>query len=211
MAGRKRVLHVVSAGIALAVVSIALASDRFPPPGAQGLRPADGYRWLCAGASASNCPSGAVPARLRRSLRLPRLATGAACPRATAGSVNPSYGIALGPGPAYPVPFRAATLHYEHGRSAGGWIYVKVLWIVSTGYRGPVLVRGHQLDGTNWLGFATGTHPLEELQIPPARAGSAPGWRAYPSYTRVRADSGCYAYQVDGTTFSRVLVFRLER
>jgi len=203
-----RVSYVVSAGCALAVVSIALASDRFPPPAAQGLRQVDGYRWLCAGAAASNCPSGAVPARLRRPLRLPRLATGAACPTATAGRVNPSYGIALGPGPAYPVPFRAATLHYEHGR--GGWIYVKVLWIVSAGYRGPVLVRGHQLDGTSWLGFATGTHPLEELQIPPAGVGS-PGWRAYPSYTRVRAGSGCYAYQVDGTTFSRVLVFRLER
>lgn len=126
------------------------------------------------------------------------------------GRVNPSFGIALGHGPAYPVPFRGATLHYAHGRSAGGWIYVKVLWVVSASDRGPVLVRGHQLDGTNWLGFATGTHPLEELQIPPARMGSARGWRAYPSYTRVRAGSGCYAYQIDGTTFSKVLVFRLE-
>ena len=37
------------------------------------------------------------------------------------------------------------------------------------------------------------------------------GWRAFPSYTRVRTGSGCYAYQIDGTTFSKVLVFRLEK
>lgn len=152
-----------------------------------------------------------MPARLRRPLRLPLLASGGSCPTATAGRVNPSYGIALGHGPAYPVPFRQATLHFDHGRSAGGWIYVKVLWIVSTGYRGPVLVRGHQLDGTNWLGFATGRHPLAELQIPPARTGSAKGWRAFPSYTRVRAGDGCYAYQIDGTTFSKALAFQLTQ
>ena len=32
------------------------------------------------------------------------------------------------------------------------------------------------------------------------------GQRYRPSYTRVRGP-GCYAYQVDGTSFSRVIVF----
>jgi hypothetical protein len=32
-------------------------------------------------------------------------------------------------------------------------------------------------------------------------------WLGYASYTRMR-EAGCYAYQVDGTTFSRVVVFR---
>lgn len=125
--------------------------------------------------------------------------------------MNRSYGIALGSGPAYPVPFRGATLRYDHGRAAGGWIYVKVLWIVSPHYRGPLLVRGHQLDGKNWLGFARGPHPIEELPLPPARPGSTPAWRAFPSYTRVRSGNGCYAYQIDGATFSKLLVFRLAR
>ena len=212
MCGRKRAWAVTSAGLALLAVPVALASvGRFPSPGSQGLRPASGYGWLCAAAAPSSCPSGGVAARLRRPLRLRPLVSGASCPTAVAGRVNRSYGIALGSGPAYPVPFKQAILHYDHGRSAGGWIYVKVLWIVSTAYRGPVLVRGHQLDGTNWLGFAQGAHPLSELQIPPARTGAAKGWRAFPSYTRVRAGAGCYAYQIDGTTFSRVLVFELAR
>ena len=32
-------------------------------------------------------------------------------------------------------------------------------------------------------------------------------WLGYPSYTRLRG-GGCYAYEVDGTSFSRVIVFR---
>lgn len=162
MRGRRHVLSLVCAGVAVVAAPMALAlAGRFPPPRTQGLRPASGYGWLCAGAAPSDCPSGSVPSRLRRPLRLAPRPAGASCPTAVAARVSPSYGIALGPGPAYPVPFRQATLHHGHARSAGGWIYVKVLWIVSAGYRGPVLVRGHQLDGTNWLGFANGVHPLE--------------------------------------------------
>jgi hypothetical protein len=33
--------------------------------------------------------------------------------------------------------------------------------------------------------------------------------RYRPSYTRLRGP-GCYAYQVDGTSFSRVVVFRAD-
>jgi hypothetical protein len=33
------------------------------------------------------------------------------------------------------------------------------------------------------------------------------GWQNLPSFTRLRA-AGCYAWQVDGTSFSRVIVFR---
>lgn len=141
------VQRVVLAVYVVAVAGGTVAAAAFPPPSAQGLRTANGYQWLCEGASPSSCPSGGVPAQLRRPLHLPLLVGGASCPTASARRVNPSYGIALGSGPAYPVPFRDAMLRYDHGRAAGGWIYVKVLWIVSASYRGPVLIRGHQLDG----------------------------------------------------------------
>lgn len=110
-----------------------------------------------------------------------------------------------------PLPFGDSTLHFDHGRSSGGWVYVKVLWVIPPSYGGPVLIRGRQLDGTHWLGFDRGSRPLRELQIPPRASIEARGWRGFPSYTRVRAaGSGCYAYQIDGTTFSRVLRFRLR-
>ena len=37
----------------------------------------------------------------------------------------------------------------------------------------------------------------------------ARGWRDTASYTRFRGP-GCYGYQIDGTTFSRVIVFSAE-
>jgi hypothetical protein len=44
--------------------------------------------------------------------------------------------------------------------------------------------------------------PPVELRIPATNRAL----RYRPSYTRLRAP-GCYAYQIDGTTFSRVIVF----
>ena len=85
------------------------------------------------------------------------------------------------------------------------WRGQKVLWARAPSYRGPLLIRGHQLDGTWWVGFEYG-QPLQELQIRPLPA-SVKGWQGLPTATRIRS-AGCYAYQVDGTTFSAVIVFR---
>jgi hypothetical protein len=56
------------------------------------------------------------------------------------------------------------------------------------------------------VGASTNTRPFSELDLWPAEPG-VHGWREFPSYTRVRAP-GCYAYQIGGTNFSRVVVFR---
>jgi hypothetical protein len=75
-------------------------------------------------------------------------------------------------------------------------------------YRGPVLIRGRQLDGAHLLRFGLAFVPSTELRI--ARWGSsagAPGWGFRASSTRLRAP-GCYGYQIDGRTFSRVIVFQ---
>jgi hypothetical protein len=196
-------------GPALATVLSAFAlAGGYPPPSSQGLVPARGYSWLCAGAALDRTCRGHVPRRLRRPLHLPTLAAGTSCPRSGARHVSPSFGIALGPGPAYPVPFRDGILQLGDGRVEGGWMYVKVLWVTAPRYAGPFLVRGRRIDGTSWLGFESGPHPLQELQFPPRPRGYR-GWRSTATYTRVR-EPGCYAYQVDGTTFSRVLVFSIE-
>src|SRR5439155_25819802 len=93
-----------------------------------------------------------------------------------------------------------------------GWSGQKVLWVASRSYSGPVLIRGGQIDGSNALGFDFGRdpHPWSELQLPPALHRDLRlngGWRYWASYSRLRAP-GCYAYQVDGTNFSYVIVFR---
>ena len=145
-----------------------------------------------------------IPWTLRRPLNLPLLPPGAPCLVTPRRALNTdSLGPGLGSGPAYPVSFdETSTLQYG-GRYAAPWSGQKVLWAVSPDYRGPILVRGHQLDGPWRIGFDNeGGAPYAELHI----AGTGK-WEDYPGTTRVRAP-GCYAYQVDGTTFSRVIVFR---
>lgn len=152
----------------------------------------------------------------QRPLDIPKFAPGAACPMAKGHAVSPSFGQGLGDGPAYPI-FGGASdpsngiFRYAPPKNfdSTDWGGNKVLWAVDTPhYPGIVLVRGRQLDGSNELRFDTGALPSPELQISPY-PGTQEGWTGQPSYTRVRAP-GCYGYQIDGTTFSKVVIFEAE-
>ncbi len=91
-----------------------------------------------------------------------------------------------------------------------GLFLQKVLWVSAPAYQGPVLIRGARLDGSGVVQFATGgSAPTSEFKLlePGASSpGEGAGWREWPSYTEV-PQPGCYAYQVDGTSFSAVIVF----
>ena len=105
------------------------------------------------------------------------------------------------------------------------WGGNKVLWAVGPHVASAVLVRGRQLDGRDEVRFGMNLIPDPELVLPPPKdrgryrvvAGGIPaagdrvagGWRAFPSETRL-LHPGCYGYQIDGTTFSRVIVFSAE-
>ena len=140
-------------------------------------------------------PSGLDPAarrRLERPVRLPRLRRGAHCPTSRVASAAPGVGATLGQGPAYPV-----LVDVRAGAN-------KTLWAVSPRYRGALLIRGGRLDGRGALRFW------------PARARRL-WWRGlWPEESRrwrygagatIVPRPGCYAFQVDGTTFSRRIVF----
>ena len=166
---------------------------------------------LAACSSAAAAPSWSWKA-LHRPLRVPRIDAGSPCP-VTARLQDFGrwgMGVGFGPGPAAPLgmnengrpvlrfldPIPKASLFY-----GSEWNGNKVLWAVKPG-GAPVLVRGRQLDGGNILRFDRGLVPPRELRI---RPGGAPITNR-PSFTRVRAP-GCYGYQVDGLTFSYVIVF----
>lgn len=153
---------------------------------------------------------GDVYASLRtRTLRLPVLAPGQSCPRASGRIVSPSFGPALGNGPVYPVGLGTEGIYDLTGaQEEGGWLYAKVLWVGSPDFRGTaVLVRGRQLDGAGELRFDRGPDPANELKLhTDGRTPDAAGWIDWPSYTRLRGP-GCYAYQVDTADRSLVIPF----
>jgi hypothetical protein len=151
------------------------------------------------------------PFAYRRPLRLPKLARGAACPVSTPDPTVDfsAYGVAagLGKGPAYPVGMASGTLQLAPAVNFESklWGGQKVLWFVLPSYKGPVLIRGGRLDAKGDVRFEVGNMPPKELFLP---AYDGPRDRA--SYTRLKAP-GCYAYQVDGTSFSTIVVFRAVR
>jgi len=144
-------------------------------------------------------------ATLHRPLHLAHLAPGSACPVSHVDrSVDfAGYGVAagIGSGPAYPILSRAVLyLAPAANFNSRQWGGAKVLWFVVSRYDGPVLIRGRRLDGAGLVRFGRGALPSVELRMPV-------GVKQRPSFTRLRAP-GCYAYQIDGTTFSRTIVFR---
>ncbi|MGI8506753.1 MAG: hypothetical protein ACR2MK_08120 [Solirubrobacteraceae bacterium] len=163
------------------------------PSAPPGLAPSIGYGTyeLCAG----TC-SGSVPPSIRRPLHLPT-GSGGACP------------VSAGSGPVRASPSqRLATEHFI----GSAWLGARVTWTAAPGYKGPVLIRGRRLGGPGVVGFGEGHAPYDELQLLDAGQGApaAPkGGRAWLTFMRVRA-AGCYADQIDGTSFSSVAVFKVE-
>jgi hypothetical protein len=156
-----------------------------------------------------------------RPLHFPRIAPGAVCPVSPVDHSVPfvgRFGVAangIGRGPAYPIGLPGGTLQLAPARNfhSRKWAGQKVLWFVLPSYRGPVLIRGARLDGSGLVRFQSGNVPPKQLWIrvgdTQGRPGSPvpKGARYLPSYTRV-GGPGCYGYQIDGTTFSRVVIFR---
>jgi hypothetical protein len=157
--------------------------------------------------------------RLERPFHTPTIAAGSACPTTPPDSKGDLsrigfVGTAWGEGPAYPGGLDDGQgkpiLRYldpippESAFYGSAWFGNKVLWMIDPLHAGPVLVRGLQVDGPNELRFDNGMLPPRTMSILPAVRG---GGR--PSFTRVRAP-GCYAYQVDGRSFSYVSVFEAQ-
>jgi hypothetical protein len=134
-------------------------------------------------------------ALLSRPLTIPRLRPAARCPVSKVHRT--AFGPGLGPGPVYARFGTGSTLKVRDRRQ-------KVLWFSLASYTGPIVIRGGRIDGTGTLGFDA-SRDASWIFI---AAGS--GIRNRPSSTWADAP-GCYAYQVDGTGFSRTIVFRVAR
>lgn len=150
----------------------------------------------------------------QRPLAVPTLAPGSPCPRTEGTRVSRAFSLAIGGGPAYATGLGpdGAYGYLQSGDDFPGYVYQSVLADASA--QGPLLVRGRQLDGPGTLAFASNpSQRLPELTLGPGgeqahTVSSAPGWRQWPVYT-IAPTPGCYAYQLDGTSFSETIVFQI--
>jgi hypothetical protein len=155
---------------------------------------------------------------LHRPLHLPKLAAGAACP---VSHVDPRIdwkrahifgGQGIGRGPVYPGLPSAFFMAQRDTQFGGPWFGSKVFWYVRPSYRGPVLIRGRRLDGPQRMGFNGARVANPELRI---KRGETVGFdgprgsRGVPSGVRVLVP-GCYGMQIDGTSFSRIVVVTVD-
>jgi hypothetical protein len=158
---------------------------------------------------------------LDRPFRIPTIRPGTSCPTSTpdpSGDLtrlgNPGA-VAWGTGPAYPLGFSSSVsttrpvLEYNDplDRASGffgsRWSGQKVLWFFDrSAYQGPILIRGRQLDGMNILRFGDQVVPEREMRVRTEQ-------RVAPTYARIRLGTGggCYAFQVDGTSFTSLIIF----
>ena len=151
---------------------------------------------------------------LERPFHLPTLGPGGRCPasRLAPQITGKKYGVggAVGPGPVYPMLGRPSLLTVFRRTDWGRWAGQKVLWFVLPDYKGPVLIRGRKLGGSQLMRFDDGTNPPKQIRLAPGETvkwtGQFPGSRGRLSNVRVRVP-GCYGVQIDGTSFSTVVVF----
>jgi hypothetical protein len=136
-------------------------------------------------------------------------------PRVQWRRINIFGGWGIGRGPVYPgLGSQSGLIFATPDTQYGGpWFGAKVFWYVLPSYRGPVLIRGRRLDGSESMRFNGGKLPAPELRIAPGEtvswAGQPAGSRGLASGVRVTAP-GCYAFQIDGTSFSRTVVVTVD-
>jgi hypothetical protein len=162
-----------------------------------------------------------------RPLHLPTLGPGMACPVTSwqvASKVDPKAGFpssggyfAFGKGPIFPLiynfsPDQGTVRFAKLPAFSGNSKQDKVLWLARPSYPGPALIRGRELGGVGVLGFGPTDSTPSELRFPldtgVGSADTAYGWRDLPSYMVIPA-LGCYAFQLDGRSFSDVIVFQV--
>lgn len=152
---------------------------------------------------------------LFRPYDVPSMAADGSCPTTASRDFDPAVRPGLGTGPIYPVGFGTdGTAQISEQGRVGDSYPIKVLWLSTPSYRGIGLVHGEQIDRLGQLRFSG----RDQEQVGALRltldswvfGGTAPGSRQWNSYTWVRGP-GCYAFRVEGETFSETIVFKVLR
>lgn len=167
------------------------------------------------------CGPAAVISAIRHPLQLASVSAGKGCPvspvrRFPGGAGFSGPFAAIGSGPFYLASSPTVPVSPTHGP----WLQQKVIWVVDRSYSGPLLLRGHRIDGAGELkfpryigavGYNDGPWYGKHRELAYVRSGLTahvePTLDSFPSGIYVESP-GCYAIQVDGVGFSEILVFR---
>jgi len=179
------------------------------------------------GSAARRPAGGSVRQNLMRPIHVPRLRPGEACPTSAGTRFTNRYlgGVALGRVPVRPDIGNRGYL--RHGRivlgttDVTGWYAIKTIWFSPPSYDGPWLIRAVRLRGQGAIDLSDQPSPRPGPQGNRAGSRFSPtavfvpagptlntgaGYRTDPRTTWISAP-GCYAWQVDGLNFSRLIVF----
>jgi hypothetical protein len=176
------------------------------------------YQQACINEGAVCLPhaAGPIPSVLSRPLHLPTLRSGQRCPAAYGHAVNtPQFGgVAVGKGPVEAIIAEEPARDARRGiadlispTNTPPWLGFKTLWFSTPRYQGPFVIRAKRLGEPGAIAMGEGPTAAFVVVPPGPTLNSSSGWRQVPGGTWVKSP-GCYAWQVDGLTFSEVIVVR---
>ncbi len=112
-----------------------------------------------------------------------------------------------GGGPVYVAGLGDFTL-FPNAETAG-WFPFKTIWFARPNFVGRVLVRGRRLDAPGGVRFSWRGHVRPGLtEIRMHFVYRHDDWQDYPGPRNIWVQRpGCYAVQVDGASFSYVILF----
>jgi hypothetical protein len=159
--------------------------------------------------------SGMVPAALLRTPRLPtRLPPDDRCPATTGGPSDSRYvtGLEFGTGPVRMIfgdrgePHRGR-IALGRPESSSPQLAAENVLLIGARYRGPLALRGRQLDGPGIAHFDGDNATFIDPPYPDAN--TQPDGSRTPPATVFVPNPGCYAFQFTGTDFAETIVIQL--
>ena len=161
-------------------------------------------------------PERRIPDPLRRPLHLPEEPSCRTTPGRTFEGTE-FGGTVLGRAPVVPLvapataageaPALKGVLRFLRSSQRDRWLSIKTLWFAFPRYQGPVWIRARRLDGRGVIRFGESPSLVDPFLPEGPTINGTRGFREWPGATWIKSP-GCYAWQVDGVSFSRVIVFR---
>jgi hypothetical protein len=151
--------------------------------------------------------------RLHRPLHFPTVQPSNVCPTKPAAATlagrplngkRPVYLMSAGDAPAATISINPAYT------DSTGWVGQKTPWLIKRRYKGPLLIRAARIDSPGPVRLAKGAgQHLSELRFKPSDNNGFQGPYGFLASASLFRAQGCYAFQIDGTSFSNVIVMRV--